>query len=178
MTVEMVEHGITTTKAAYWLHFHPLDCVVYYYAVVGFRELIERVRLEKRNAYSGGRCTGHGYILSKEKVASSVVPERFVEGVDWKNLSGRQKGLYEGQPRAMGIINECLWILPRLARPFAIVADKASQFEAFDADNGEVRIEIKTDCTETPNIFVQTHELNHDVHALAGGGRRYTELPE
>ena len=36
--------------------------------------------------------------------------------------------------------------------------ERAVQFKGIDVSNGEISIEIKTDCTETPNIFVQTHE--------------------
>jgi len=174
---ELVEHGITTTRSDYWMMLHPLDRAVYYFSVVGFRELIARACPPQREARSkSGSITGRGYILSKERVARSLFDSRYVNAINWSDLSDRQKGL-RGQPIAIRLLNDCV-LLPALRRPFWFIVDKAAQFEVRDTTNGEVSIEIKTDCTETENIYVQTHEKGHDVHALEGGGHRVTKFED
>ena len=98
----MVEYGITTTKADYWFHLHPLECRVYYYSVQGFRELIQRVLLRQRYAQKG---TGYGYILEKEFVASYPISEWFVSGINWKGLGDEDRKGMTGQAIALKIIN-------------------------------------------------------------------------
>lgn len=174
---ELIEHGITTTRSDYWVMLHPLDRAVYYFSVVGFRELIVRAYLPQREARSkSGAITGRGYLLDKKRVARSLLDSRYVEAIEWGRLTDRQKGL-RGQAIAIQILNDCL-LLPNLKRPFWLIADKAAQFEGRDTTNGEISIEIKTDCTETENIYVQTHEKGHDVHALEGGGYRITKFED
>jgi hypothetical protein len=197
----MKEHGIWTTLADYWIHFHPLEAKVYWYLVDRMREYIQRqcdgspcncsVGLGDNSCWGPinyGRskdpnktATGEGFLIEKSLwfIARADVPSLYINGVDWLNLSDREFGAREGEERVFRMIGRVIVPTIELRNPNLIrKAKKDEQLQGWDVKARFDRLfEIKTERVISNFLFVQRAERGHRVHHLSNGTEKYSEYP-
>ena len=178
----MIEHGIHTTTADYWVHFIPPDFTLYYYQVRHCRDYIKQYNLPLVGGSSkdlNKTVTGRGYLIPK--TADFLMGHRFrksyVADVDYLAMTDREFGMW-GQRLVDVLISKAEVWFP----PFQItkLTSKADQFSGADLllnrEVRQLRIEVKSERKQTANIFVQSAELNHRVHETGTGEYRPSEL--
>lgn len=186
----MIEHGITTSTADYWVHMHPLEAKIYGYGVIEMRRSLPPI-LPDDNAYTivsketyrlidgkskNGRVTGRGYLVEKKFAWVRDVPFDYLKGIPWAQLTDRELGLVYGEPVVLRLLNDSV-IFPKMRKPFEFVKHKHEQFEGRDLTNGQITIEAKTEVVRSDNLFVQVYELAHDVHTTRDGETRRIDMP-
>jgi len=176
----MIEHGITTTKAHYWLHVFPLLRRVFWYRVVHCRAYIEQRKLvETIGRSKDGTATGGGYLIPQDAyfVRSETIPPSYIDHADWPSLTDRQAGLL-GQEIGLVLIEHRV-----VAFPAAFVVALETRKAQYEATDCQVRwmqkqtIEIKTERVTTSNLFVQRWEGGHRVHLTRSGELHVTQFP-
>ena len=180
----MREHGIMTTVAEYWVHLFPLSYEVYWYRVEHCKQFIERKNVPiKLGKSADGTATGNGYLIPKTSyfVKREDVPAQYMDHCNWRDMTDRQFG-FMGEA-IIGVLVEYRIIKfpPSVA---SLLRTKEAQFSASDFGvkwTQPFTFEAKTERrSETPNLFVQTHEGGHRVHLLRGRDDmtvRVTEAP-
>ena len=173
----MIEHGITTTRAEYWMHLFPLLYRVFWYRADQCRAYIKFYKPPLKIGNSNdGTATGHGYLIPQSAyfVQSEIVPRSYLDHVEWRTLTDREAGL-RGQEIGLTLIEHRVISFP----PFLIRRrdDAESQRAAIDCElcwRVNVGIEIKTECVEFSNLFVQHREGMHRVHLTPNRTTRVT----
>lgn len=170
----MVEYGIGTTKADYWVHLFPSDRAVYWYRVEAMREYISITKPVVRLGHSKDDSpTGAGYCIPKGLffVTRVEVDERYFEPDNWETLSDRQAGR-RGQHIIFVLIEHGIVKLP-----FARVKLLKTQAEQFSGRDYTVNyfetahVEAKTERKESANLFVQTREGQHNPNLAFEDGK-------
>jgi hypothetical protein len=178
------EHGITTTKADYWVHFFPLALEAYWYRVEHLRTYIGLKQTPITFGHSkDGKVTGAGYLIPKNIyfVCRADVERDAIMGFNWLDMSDRQFGL-AGQAIVAVLIDRCAIKFP--ARRATFEASAEAQLSSTDFTLQWLcpsSIEVKCERhSQSNNLFVQTHEGGHRVHLVRTDEelvRRVTEAP-
>jgi hypothetical protein len=165
---DMKEHGITTTKAAYWAHLFPNLEMVFWYRVDHCREYVRLNKIPVTLARSkDGTPTGAGYLIRQDTyfISSAKVPSRYIDHVnDWSKLTDRELGL-RGEAVLGALIEHRIIFFPLVRADSA--RDEASQYNSVDLmarympSLPDFKIELKTECLESGNLFVQIKERGH-----------------
>lgn len=177
----MIEHGITTTKAHYWVHVFPRLRRVFWYRVAHCRAYIVQRKLVETIGHSkDDAATGSGYLIPQDAyfVRSELIPPSYLDHADWMALTDREAGLL-GQEIGLVLIEHRVVALPSVI-PITLESRKA---QIDDATDCEVRwlqkytVEIKTENVTYKNLFVQRREGGHRVHLTPGGELRFSDIP-
>jgi hypothetical protein len=177
----MIEHGIWTTKADYWLHLFPLENVAFLYRPRDCREFIEEKKLPVifgRSKDPERSVTGAGYLIRCDTffIRPFSIPSSYLTHVDWEELTDRECGV-EGQR-----IAEILMALGIILVPFRTVEPTNSKTDQLASKDVRLvwreisTIEIKSERPRTRNLFVQRGERDHRVHIAPDGSERITEF--
>ncbi|MCO5144581.1 MAG: hypothetical protein M9895_00230 [Aquamicrobium sp.] len=184
-TPNLVEHGIHTTKADYWIHLFPLEepCRVYWYRVELMREFL---RISKTPVTLGkskdGTPTGARYLVRRDEffVNSEVVPAWVVEGQFRSDMTDRELG-FRGELVILSLLERRIVSVPVL-----FVTGLRSREDQFDSKDfqgtyfRDVSFETKTERVKSENLFVQSREGGHRVHLQTVDGQvreRFTDAP-
>jgi hypothetical protein len=177
----MTEHGITTTKADYWLHLFPLLRRVFWYRVEHCRAYIaQRKPVETIGRSKDGTPTGGGYLIPQDTyfVRSETIPPSYIEHADWPSLTDSEAGLI-GQEIGFVLIEHRVVIFP--AAYVTALNSRQAQLAATDCQVSwmpkRITVEIKTERLTTRNLFVQRSERGHRVHLTKSGELRVTTSP-
>jgi hypothetical protein len=178
---EMIEHGIFTTKADFWIHFFPLEPAVYYYKVSDCLEYIRTRNLAPIDARSkNGQVTGRGYLVPKS--APFLKHRRLDPGrvahINWNTLTDREFGFYIGPALVIEWLRN--GIFHEFTGEIKVLESKDDQFSGRDISfgNGKGSADIKCERPVTINLFVQDQELNHDPNRSVDGTIKQQSLPE
>ena len=176
----MIEHGITTSKAHYWVHLLPLLSKAFWYRVTHCRAYIA---LYKPAIHIGkskdGTPTGAGFLIPQAAyfVLAAPVPGSYLDHVNWQALTDRETGL-RGQEIVLVLIEHGI-----IRFPFGMVTARTERSAQNDSIDCELKwrispkIEIKTERVTTSNLFVQTMEGNHRTNLTRQGDRRDIDFP-
>jgi hypothetical protein len=176
----MVEHGIMTSEADYWVHFFPLLKQVFWYRADHCRDYVRLKNLvETIGRSKDGSATGAGYLIPQNAyfVSSVAVPDKYVAHLDWRNLTDRESG-FNGEAVVCAMLEHRVIVFPPM-RAFAL-HDRESQNRSIDISTkyfGGVNIELKTERVDSRNLYVQTRERGHKVHLTNDGTERVTDAP-
>jgi hypothetical protein len=182
----MIEHGITTTKADFWIHLFPLEARAHWYEVQEMRDHIERTNIPISIGHSAdGTKTGSGYLIPRHLsfvARAEIDPDRFLDHFDWVNATDRESG-FEGERVICRLLEHRIVRLP-FCRAHLLLTEIA-QLQGVDGDlEWEPRWTWDAK-TERPrkeawgrNLFVQHSEGGHRYHQIRGTGEeRYSEAP-
>lgn len=176
----MFEHGITTSDAYFWLHLHPFDCCIWYYK----REVCLRWIKDEAPQLVGGKSkspdapvTGAGYLLPKRMpwIGFIEIDSRFF--LPWRDqdMTDREWGK-RGQKIFEELLHYEILQLP-LKHDLTIASTKEDQLRRdYTICSAAADYELKTERRQTPNLFVQRDELNHQPHHTPQGNFRYSDL--
>ena len=181
----MVEHGIMSTQADYWVHLFPYSYEVFWYRVHHCRSYIERKNPPMLPGKSAdGTATGNGYLIPNNAyfVRNAEVPPQYLAHTDWRSLTDREFG-FLGEEITDVLVEHNVIKFPA-SRPLPL-RTIAEQFSARDLQIQwlhPLTAEVKTERhSGTGNLYVQTHEGGHRVHQLrefGGNVERFTRAPE
>jgi hypothetical protein len=180
----MIEHGIYTTKADYWVHLFPLAERVFWYRVDHMREYIRLSNPPVVIGKSKDRTpTGAGYLVSQDEffVSYAGIPSSYFHRFDWRAATDRECG-FRGEFVVDVLVEHRIVTIP--AFRLRSLRTKADQYESKDFKGsyfGDLYFETKTERAETGNLFVQTREGGHKVHLTNAGGQtveRISQAPE
>jgi hypothetical protein len=176
----MIEHGITKSKAHYWVHLFPLLSSVFWYRVTHCRAYIALCKPAIHVSKSkDGTPTGAGFLIPQVAyfVQTATVPNWYLNHVDWLALTDREKGLL-GQEITQTLIEHQI-----VRFPFGMVTartERTSQNDSIDCElkwRINPKIEIKTEVVSTSNLFVQTMEGRHRTNLTQQGTQRDVDFP-
>jgi hypothetical protein len=184
----MTEHGIFTTTADFWIHFHPRELLngprpcVYWYAVVHCREHIVERKLpivEARSKNAERTITGCGYLIPKGAlfVTRQAVPTQYATDYDWPDATDRQAGLHGQHCVQLMVMKREIWLPERQLKMLNGRTDQLNGCDCELAVVSALRFEIKTECVRSDNLYVQKEESGHRVHFTPNGDERVTEMP-
>ncbi len=180
----MMEHGITTTTADCWIHFHPIEVrndnpcpCVYLYSVAHCREYIVRQKLaliSARSKDAGRSVTASGYLVPKASffITRQLVPIQYAGAHRWADATDREAGVFGERCVQLMVFKREIWLPERQLKP---LNNRADQFNGCDCElvvMPALRFEIKTECAISDNLFVQKEEQGHQVHFTSNGTRR------
>jgi hypothetical protein len=184
----MIEHGIFTSQAHLWAHLFPLERSIYVYRVSRMRWFINYIRTT--HSYRGkvagyskgtGKATALGELVPRQKdwIKQYFVPISYLEDHKWENETDRENGR-RGETVGAKLLSDGVLELPLIWTIRA--ASRAEQNLSIDYHAKlatEITIEFKTETVEkTDNLFVQTHEYDHDPHITRRSlERRETPFP-
>jgi hypothetical protein len=174
----MGDRGIHTSLAEWWCHFHPLEPRLYLYQRQDCLAHIENNDLKPHDAKSrDGSVTGRGYLIPKSAlfvIRRKLAPWR-IEGVDWANASNREAGLL-GEDIVLMALREGAF--QQIGTIVIKTQAHNAQLNGWDMESANGRIEVKTECVVSRNLFVQTWESGH-IPTLRKDGSvdSSTELP-
>jgi hypothetical protein len=176
----MIEHGITTSKAHYWVHLFPLLKAVFWYRVTQCRAYITLYKPATQIFKSkDGTATGAGFLIPQAAyfVRSVTVPRDYLDHVDWPALTDREKGL-RGQEIVLVLIEHGI-----VRFPVGMVTSRTERSAQNDSIDCELKwrvnpkIEIKTELVTTSNLCVQTLEGRHRTNLTQSGEQRDSDFP-
>lgn len=179
----MIDHGIGTTKADYWVHLFPVAERVFWYRVDHMREFL---RLTNAPIIIGkskdGSATGAGYLVSQNEffVQYAGIPSNYLAGFNWRQATDRECG-FRGEFVVDVLVEHRIVTVPILR--LRNLRSQADQYESKDFKGsyfGDVYFETKTERAETGNLFVQSREGGHKVHLSKVDGQvaeRVTAAP-
>lgn len=176
----MIEHGITTSKAHYWVHLFPLLERVFWYRVTHCKAYITLCKPPIHVGRSkDGTPTGAGFLIPQSAyfVSFATIPDWYLNHIDWSALTDREKGLH-GQEIVLTLIEHGL-----IKFPFGMVIARTERRSQNDGVDCEVKwrvspkIEIKTELVTTSNLFVQNMEGGHRTNLTTEGERRDSDFP-
>lgn len=181
----MVEHGIHTTKADYWVHLFPLAERVYWYRVDHMREFIRLTKpavIIGKSKDQNRTPTGQGYLISQNEhlVSYAGIPSNYLAPFRWRDMTDRECG-FAGEYLVDVLVEHRIVSVPIFR--LRSLRSKADQYEAKDFKGeyfGSVFFETKTERVESENLFVQSREGGHRVHFSQAGGQvieRITDAP-
>lgn len=175
----MGNRGIHTSEAEWWCHFHPLECVLYLYRRQECLDHVERNNMKTtvKGKSREGSVTGRGYLIPKS--ASFLIRRKLassrVNVVEWAKVSNREAGL-RGEEIVFTALKEGAF--EQIGTIVVRTQARDAQLNGWDMESANGRIEVKTECVYTPNLFVQTWESGH-VPTLRKDGSvdNVTKLP-
>jgi len=180
----MIKRGIFNTKADWWVHFFPLEYMIYSYYVADMREWIEEENPPITPGRSkDGTVTGQGILAPRNLpfVIQKATPKDIVDHFDWANGTDREVGLLWGEKAIR-------WMLTRnsLAIPYFTVRPLRKKSEQFTLGDYAIQFrmpevlvaEVKTEKVKSGNLYVQTYEKGHKVHQAKKGGAIINRLSE
>jgi hypothetical protein len=188
----MITHGITSSTADFWLHFHPInkdeegnwEPAIYWYHRTTCLEYINTACLELIDGKSkdaNKTITGAGYLVPKNMsfIRYIAVPKSCVKGgvKRWTNLTDRESGI-EGEKLVRTLAERFIIDLPQ-QKSFSASQLRQDQFGGRDfkmVASQETVYEIKTERVISSNLFVQHEEGGHQVHFTPSGTERVTEI--
>ena len=164
--IDMPRHGIETSDADYWVHLHVWTHDLFCYqreVMLDFLRLNPHLAIESNGKSKDGTITGKGYLIPKNAffIERRDCPPQAFPRIDWNMLSDRKLSAW-GELIVRSLITKGFLHFPSLLVRAERTRD--GQFAGYDAVctwHGQFKYEVKTDRTDTPNIFVQTAELNH-----------------
>ena len=151
----MIEHGIHTTHARYWVHLVVPMRLLCRYVVDDMRRHIMRAEPPLKDGHSkDGSITGKGYVveIGQPFIRTTPVAENYFAGFDY--TQDRELGL-----RGAELIARILRADGRTVR--MIETREAQLQECYDALVDGHRVEFKTEAKDTGNLFVQIQEGGH-----------------
>jgi len=170
----VIEHGIFTSKADYWVHLFPLKGRVFWYRVEHCQYYIRTHKIEPINGASkDGEITGRGFLIPQRVsfVAHASVPNDLLHEINWRGLTDRQCGYHA--ELIVSIMVERGYIKFPILRCF-YQPDRQSQFDGIDFIGryyAEFALDVKCERKTTDNIFVQSQEEGHRVHLVSESGK-------
>lgn len=175
----MGDHGIHTSEAEWWCHLHPLEPALYLYRRQDCIDYVAFVKLKQRDGRSrNGSVTGRGYVVPKK---TSFILRRGlaawrVEGIDWKNASNREVGFFRGQEIVLKAMREGVFF-SEVGTIVVMAGSYEAEMGGWDLESARGRIEVKTECIVSSNLFIQTWESGHVATLKAGGEIDDVDLP-
>ena len=182
----MIKRGILNTKADWWVHFFPLEYMIYSYYVADMLEWIEE---ENPTTCIGkskdGTKTGQGFLAPRNLpfVIKRDTPKEIVDHFEWSEGTDRETGLIWGEKAIR-------WMITRnvLSIPYFTVKPLRKKSEQFTLGDFAIQFrmpevliaEVKTEKVKSGNLYVQTHEKGHKVLQTKRGDRivnRFSEAP-
>lgn len=187
----MIEHGIHTSTADYWVHFFPLEKAVHWYRV---EHMLDYIRLNKPKPMQGkskdGTVTGEGYLIPRTVyfVRYDSVPDDIIDAYDWTRMTDRECGFF-GE-HVVSVLAELSIVKVPIFRLVSL-RSRTDQLQSKDFKGqffGDLTFESKTerprvetiDNKRLRNLFVQTKEGGHRVHLQTVDGQvseRITDAP-
>lgn len=154
-----MEHGITTTKAEFWLHLLIPMRRLYRYSVRDCLDHIERSGLQLVGGKSKDKdrtVTGRGYLVSCDApwIKSMAVPDSYFTGYDFTSMNDRKLGL-------LGQIIITSFVANKGNEVKHVNTRKAQIEDAYDCVINGALTELKTENKDTGNLFVQRYEGGH-----------------
>jgi hypothetical protein len=179
----MKEYGIETSRAEFWVHFHPFELMAYWYKVWRMRLFVrDKPLVGGRSA--DGSLTGRGHLVPKAEpwIWKCDVSANEVGGIDWEQLTDREmKRAYE--PIVAGLLMHGAIRLQGVEpRPIRIdmAKTKDEQYAGIDCwfvlHWSRIPIELKGERVVSRYLFVQRAEQGHKVHLTPDGEYRYTDM--
>lgn len=174
--VQMTRYGIDTSKADFWVHFHPLhvtgfgnniaplEGAAFWYDAELCRRYIQRMNPQVIGGHSkNGSITGAGYLIPKTVyfVHKVIVPQPYIAGIDWAGMTDRECGkLGEDCIKDM-IANSVIPIPQRCVERVPISQElEGCDFKLYG--KAYRYVEVKTERDISGNLFVQCGERNHN----------------
>ena len=185
----MTEHGITTSKADFWIHFHPLETrnashcpSVYWYAVAHCREHITKqgTPIDGRSKDVNRTTTGAGYLIQKNSlfVVRQVVPVGYATDYRWRDATDREAGMLGERCVQLMVMKREIWLPERQLKRLNGRADQLNGCDCELVVASTLRFEIKTERVQSENLFVQCGENGHRVHYTTDGEERVTAMDQ
>lgn len=180
----MIQHGIHTSGADFWVHLHPLEKpapAIYWYAVRHMREHLTNVVALTNGKSKDGTVTGNGVLVKKNEpfIRRVNMPTAIAEYFDWGNGTDRQAGLLWGEQAMDWLLSTAQLQIPfftasRLQgrRQQIHLGDFGVQFHMPEV----ILAEVKTERVQSQNLFVQTAEGGHKVHQKKIDGSVITDF--
>lgn len=171
----MIKHGISTSKAHYWVHLFPLLGKVFWYRVTQCRAYVKLCKPAWTPARSkDGTTTGAGFLIPQAAyfVSAAPVPAHYLRHVDWQAFTDRETGLL-GQEITLTLIEHGV-----VRFPHGLVTartERSAQNDGIDCEfkwRVSPKIEIKTELVTTSNLFVQDLEGGHRTNLTRRGEQR------
>jgi hypothetical protein len=174
---EMFGHGIHSSTADFWVHFHPADHMIYTYAVPSMLWYIDYCKPPVHVGRSkDGIATGAGYLIQKQTFF--IIPSIFrTPSFPWASMTDREAGSL-GEKLVRVAIDAGVIDFPTRR---TTTATGEQQFDGVDVVMIFERIwsvEIKTERYKSANLFVQTGERDHRVNIASVDGaltHRFTQ---
>lgn len=180
----MIERGIHTTKATIWCHLFPHEYKMFWYWVRHMKEYIKKRNPPVMPGRSkDGTVTGSGYLIPKSLafIREVAVPAKIIDSYNWAKGTDRQIGLKWGEEVfdllvSLGYFSPPHWMPGKFRGKERQISAGDFQLSTFIPC-----IELKTETViNTPNLFVQIGERDHNVHLVIEDGQcktRYTDAP-
>jgi hypothetical protein len=177
----MTEHGISTSTADYWLHFHPLEPMVYWYAREICLQYIERQKLPikiGRSKDAERTATGAGYLVPKKTwfIVSQSVQPLYRDRPRWDKMTDREAGLMGAAIIQVEVDRGNIWLPVRRLVPRNSREDQCGGVDFELRFGGNASYEVKVERVLSENLFVQVGESGHVTNCTPDGQRRDTEL--
>ena len=178
----MIEHGIHTSVADYWVHVLPVQRWVSWYRRDHMLAHIASTKPPVHFARSkDGTSTGAGYLVPRTApfILRGLIPPRLIDGHDWEGMTDRELGR-EGEALAYRLIENNIVRFPmvRVTR-LRSKADQCSGKDCVVDARPHWTLEIKSERPPngSVNLFVQTQEGDHRPNLIPdGSGERVTDL--
>lgn len=181
----MTKHGIFTSTADYWIHLHVWTADLFWYQAEVMRTFIRlNPHLKTKLGHSKDQtATGNGYTIPKNSffITRQGVSQDVLPCIDWKLLTDRDLSMW-GELIVQSLITRRVLRLPDLL----VCPDRTREGQNGGRDavckwHAPFSYEVKTDCTDTDNIYVQTEEHGHKptLRRAENGAtvEQYSELP-
>src|SRR4029077_3700681 len=180
----MKAHGITTSKADFWIHLHPLDAggTAYWYRVPAMRAHIEQTNppiQPGRSKDPWKTVTGAGYLIAKNTyfIQKAILDPKFCRDFDWLSSTDRERGQRGEQIVAALIDQGIIQLMRQVSTSARNQDDQFGGVDGFVTWQKKTRFEAKTETVVSINLFVQTQEAGHRPNYTADGLKRITTLP-
>lgn len=180
----LTERGIWTTTATHWLHYFPVEKMMYLVAVEAVRDWINCDSPRKIPGKSNnGHVTGEGHCFPK--IFNCIEKFSFVPPTEenWLDGTDRQNGIERGEYHAL------IFLRSRFGDPVMDYRnDPVMQLAGIDFGRIHNRepcfIDVKTETPTvrghppgtSPNLFIQTAEGHHDPCCRPNGDKLYTPI--
>jgi hypothetical protein len=158
----MMERGITTSVATYWIHFFPWGPDIFWYLRDTMVKFLANTTLKPKLGFpkEGNEATGNGYcppknlfFVTRVGLTYDVLPK-----IDWGLLSNEEAG-------ALGeMVVDTMLVRSILRLPALLVSPERSLQEQYNGRDGTAKwyagfsYEVKTERIESPNLYVQIAE--------------------
>jgi hypothetical protein len=180
----MKPHGLFNSKAAVWIHLHPLDPpngAAYWYRVAAARRYVELVRPALVIGFSKDAAktpSGAGFLIPKNAffVSKALLPPQYCKDFDWRDSTDRQRGQWGEQIIAALIEHGVIQFARQVTTACRTAEEQFAGVDGVVEWHKKLRFEVKTETYLSPNLFVQSHEAGHKPNYTGDGVRRVTEL--
>ena len=156
----MMERGISTSDATYWIHFFPWEPCVYWYLRDTMDKFLANTGLQPKLGFTGNEPTGNGYCVPKSTffITSVGLTYNVLPKIDWGLLTQEEVG-------ALGeMIVDTLLVRGILRMPQMLVSPERSLEGQYAGRDGRAKwyaaftYEVKTERKESSNLYVQIAE--------------------